>query len=134
MVLYYEIVHRLIILRKYLLVTISQNNLTDFSTQQYCHEEFPFKFFDKMVKKREYLKLINLSVEFTCQQYWRQLNPLRLNHHPQIVLYHYFVLQLYLQFHYYEHDCVRTRLYPTFFFCFSRQIIQYIFSELKSFI
>ena len=43
--------HGLIIFRMFLLVTVLSNNLTDFSTQKYCHEpchvEFLFKFLDK---------------------------------------------------------------------------------------
>ena len=34
--------------------------LTNYSTHQYCHVEFLFKFFDKMVDKRDSLKIINL--------------------------------------------------------------------------
>jgi hypothetical protein len=29
-----------------------KKKLSDFSTQQYCHVEFLFKFFDRMIKKR----------------------------------------------------------------------------------
>ena len=32
-----------------------------YSTQQYCHVEFPFKFFDKTVDNRDFLKISNLS-------------------------------------------------------------------------
>ena len=40
--------------------------LTDFSTQQYCHVEFPFKFCDKMVNKMDLLKLMIEHVHKTC--------------------------------------------------------------------
>ena len=31
-----------------------------FCTQQYCHVEFPFKFFDEMLNKGDFLKFIHL--------------------------------------------------------------------------
>ena len=51
-----------IILRKFLLLNILLKDLTDYyTTQQYSHLEFPFKFVDKMVRSiRDFLKIINL--------------------------------------------------------------------------
>ena len=55
--------YRLIILRKSLLFNILSKDFTDFSTKQYCHVVFLFKLFDKMVNKKEFLKISNLYVE-----------------------------------------------------------------------
>ena len=41
------------IFRKLLLITISSNYCTNYSTEQYCQAEFIFKFFDEMRKKIE---------------------------------------------------------------------------------
>jgi hypothetical protein len=41
--------------QKALFVNHLSKNWTGFSAQQYCHEEFPFKFFAEMVKKRNFL-------------------------------------------------------------------------------
>ena len=50
----------LMIFRKSLLFNIFSKEMIDFATQQFCHVEFPFKFFDKMVNKRDFLEKINL--------------------------------------------------------------------------
>ena len=44
--------YRLMIFRKSLLFTILAKYLADFSTHQYCHVKFTFKFFDEKVKKK----------------------------------------------------------------------------------
>ena len=57
------------------------NSTSYYSTQQYCHAEFWFKFFDKMVNKRDILKISNLDA-YKCNisgpqilQEWRYLEP-----------------------------------------------------------
>ena len=44
------------------LFNILSKHFTDYSTQQYCHVEFSFKFLDKMANKGGILKSINLCV------------------------------------------------------------------------
>ena len=58
--------YRLIILRESLLFTLLSKYLTAFSTHQYCLVEFSFKFFDKSVNKRNFLKNINLYCPSFC--------------------------------------------------------------------
>ena len=58
--------YRLIILRKSLLFILLSKYLRAFSTHQYCFVEFSFKFFDKIVKKRNFLKNINLYCPSFC--------------------------------------------------------------------
>ena len=41
-----------------LLFTLLSKNVTAFSTNLYCLVEFLFKFFDKSVNKRDFLKII----------------------------------------------------------------------------
>ena len=54
-------IYRLLIFRKSLLFTVLSKKLTySYSTQQYCHLEFLFKFFNKSVNRRDFLKISNL--------------------------------------------------------------------------
>ena len=41
-------------------IELESKHLTDYSLYCECHVEFPFKFSDKMVNKRDILKFINL--------------------------------------------------------------------------
>ena len=52
--------YRLIIFNKSLCSPFYRTNLTDFFPQQQFHIEFLFKFFDKMLNKNDFLKIINL--------------------------------------------------------------------------
>ena len=51
---------KVIIFRKFFLFDILSTNMTDYSTQPYCHVEYQFKFFYKMVNKRDFLTISNL--------------------------------------------------------------------------
>ena len=53
-------VYRLIICRKSLLVTILSKNLTDFSTQQYCHVKCPFKVLIKFIYSEKATKFCEI--------------------------------------------------------------------------
>ena len=53
-------IYRLLIFRKSLFLTLLKKSLTEFFTQQSCHLEFSFNFFDKSVNKRDFLKISNL--------------------------------------------------------------------------
>ena len=48
------------IFKKSLLVW--SKDLTDFSAQQFCHEEFPFKFFETSVRKETFWKLLTCNI------------------------------------------------------------------------